>query len=300
MLPLMLGLCACAGDPAPGHEANPLYQSLLDPGLAVGPKERAKLPAPSMSDGLDAAKQTAVINQIITGDYSYEEFTRRSVVAPQVIRITDVEPSDSKRPEPKPSDPKAFVRRVDVWFVAYGDFKATEDEKFLDRLVNTTRGEGKGHGLTKEELAKRGITIPPDREKTESYGAIEFDFLEKVRLRATGRAVWSRSPESALAAAEIDPRFQNDPEYPNDWRSITKEGGQVKLGPPHPWSGAGFYLKVTKLAEPAGALFIEQHIVFAEPTGWFEGANLLRSKLPPAVQNNVRTMRREWIKTVQK
>ena len=36
--------------------------------------------------------------------------------------------------------------------------------------------------------------------------------------------------------------------------------------------------------------------VFAEPTGWFEGANLLRSKLPLVVQNNVRNMRREWLK----
>ena len=41
-------------------------------------------------------------------------------------------------------------------------------------------------------------------------------------------------------------------------------------------------------------MFCEQHVIFAEPTGWFDGANLLRSKLPAAVQNNVRTMRREW------
>ena len=56
------------------------------------------------------------------------------------------------------------------------------------------------------------------------------------------------------------------------------------------------YFKITKLAEPAGALFVEQHIVFAEPTGWFDGNNLLRSKLPIAVQDNVRTMRKEFLK----
>jgi len=50
------------------------------------------------------------------------------------------------------------------------------------------------------------------------------------------------------------------------------------------------------MAEPAGALFVEQHIVFAEPTGWFGGAKLLRSKLPPVVQYAVRTTRQEWAK----
>ena len=50
------------------------------------------------------------------------------------------------------------------------------------------------------------------------------------------------------------------------------------------------------VAEPTGALFVEQHIIFAEPTGWFDGANLLRSKLPNVVQNAVRTTRREWAK----
>ena len=60
--------------------------------------------------------------------------------------------------------------------------------------------------------------------------------------------------------------------------------------------GAGMYFKITKLAAPEGALFIEQHVMFAEPAGWFGGANLLRSKLPIAVQDNVRTMRREFQK----
>jgi len=290
MYSLLLTICVCSADPS-GHEAaNPLYKSLLDPGLEIGQNVRAKLPAPTMPDALEPAKQTTIIKNLIDRDYSYEEFTRRSVVAPQLIKIRDV----------TPSDPKAPARGVDVWFVAYGDLKAADDEKFLDRLLNSGKSEGKGRGLTKEELAKRGITIPPGREKHESYGTIEFDFLEKVRIRATGRAVWSKTAESIIAAAEVDPRFTRDPEFPNDWRPITKEGGQVTVGPPQPWSGAGFYLKVTKLGDPAGALFIEQHIIFAEPTGWFEGTNLFRSKLPPAVQKNVRDMRREWMKTEQK
>ncbi|MCI0702153.1 MAG: hypothetical protein L0241_13805, partial [Planctomycetia bacterium] len=237
-----------------------------------------------MPDGLPADKQKAIIQKLIGNDYIYEEFTRNAVVAPQLVKIFDH----------KGGEPKAPVRGVDVWFVAHGDFKLLEDDKFLDRLVNAGKGDGKGRALTKDELAKRKITIKD--EKREGYGHIEFDFLEKVRLSATGHAMWSRTNESVVAAAEIDPRFQKDADFPNRWRPIVKMAGQVKVGDPQPWHGAAMYLKITKLAAPAGAMFIEQHIVFVEPEGWFEGANLLRSKLPPAVQNNVRNMRKEFQK----
>jgi hypothetical protein len=287
MLALLFAGCTLApAEPVKEtHDAqNPLYKSLLDPGLSVGADVKAKFPAPTMPDGLDAAKQKAIITNLIGNDYTYEDFTRKSVVAPQLLKLRDV----------SPSDPKAPARGADVWFIAHGDLKALDDDKFLDRLVNVGKGEGKGKGLTKEDLAKRKIPLPD--EKREGYGHIEFDFLEKVHLKATGRAVWTRGDESVLVAAEIDPRFRGDAVFPNQWQSIIKEGGTTKLGPAHPWDGAGFYLKITKLSEPAGALFCEQHVIFAEPTGWFEGANLLRSKLPLVVQNNVRTMRKEWMK----
>ena len=66
------------------------------------------------------------------------------------------------------------------------------------------------------------------------------------------------------------------------------------------YSDAALYLKVTRLHEPRGALFGEGHVVFTEPYGWFEGANLLRSKLPPAIQQVVRDLRRELLKAKKK
>ena len=267
-------------------EQNPLFKRLLDPGLDVAPDIKAKFPAPTMADGLTAAKQKEIIKAVIGTDYSYEQFTNDSVVAPQVLKIRDL----------KPADPKAPARGVDVWFIAYGDFKLLDDDKFLDRLVGAGKNSGgKSAQLDGPTLKKREIEIKKGDEKRESYGTVEFDFLEKVRLKATGHAMWSRNAESVVAAAEVDPRFRDDKEFPNQWRSITTDGGK-KYGDPHPWGGAAMYMKVTKLSEPAGALFIEQHIVFAEPTGWFDGANLLRSKLPIAVQDNVRTTRKEFKK----
>ncbi|MDB5306289.1 MAG: hypothetical protein JWO38_491 [Gemmataceae bacterium] len=287
MLPILLSLAVAAPAQPGGHEAqNPLFKSLLDPGLVVGPGVRVKLPPPVMPDGLDPAKQKAVITELIGNDYSYEDFTRKSVVAPHVLKIRDVL-----------ATPQSPVRGLDAYFVAYVDLKAFDDEKFLERSLNIGKGEGgKGQNLTREDLAKRGIVLKPEDEKREGYGQVEFDFLEKVRLRLTGHVMSSKTAESVVAAAEVDPRFTGDKEFPNEWRSLSKTSGELKVGPPQPYGGAGMYIKITKLADPAGAVFVEQHVVFAEPTGWFEGANLLRSKLPPVIQNSVRNMRKEWAK----
>lgn len=285
MFPLVLSAALAAPAQPPAHEsANAIYKGLLDPGLVVGPDVRVKFTPPVMADGLTAAQQKAVIEKVIGTDYPFAEFNRQSVVAPQVVRIGDA----------KPSDPAAPARTVDVYFIAYGDFAATDDEKFLDRLTRTGQGTGSGRSLSAADLDKRKITLADP--KREGFGLAEFDFLEKVRLKLTGHAAWSKTAESVVAAAEVDPRFTTDAEFPNQWQSLSKEGGALKVGPATPYGGAGMYLKITKLHEPAGALFIEQHVVFAEPAGWFAGANLLRSKLPAAVQLNVRAMRREWLK----
>lgn len=284
-LTLALLTATPAQPPAKHEDQNTLFKNLLETGLTINDKVKIKFPKPSMSDGLDAAKQKEVIKALLSGDYDYDEFTRKSVVAPQLMKIRNVPGGDANAP----------IRGVDVWFVVHGDFKKLEDDKYLDKLVNTGRGTGgKGGELKADELAKRGIK--KGDAKREGYGFVEFDFLEKVRLRATGHAMWSRTNESVIAAAEIDPRFLNDKDYPNQWRPITKADGQVKLGDPQPWTGAAMYLKITKLHEPAGAMFVEQHVIFVEPTGWFGGANLLGSKLPIAVQDNVRTMRKEFQK----
>ena len=287
---LLAALSLAPAQPASDkHEdQNPLFKRLTTDGLDVGGKAKTKFVTPVLPDGLDGAKQTAIIKELIKADYAYDEFTRDSVVGPQLLKIGDVADSDKKTPG----------RTVDVYFIAYGEFKRLEDDKFLDKLLSSAKGSsgGKGGPLEAKDLAPRKIEIKKEDEKRESYGTVEFDFLEKVRLNATGHAMWSRNKESVLAAAEIDPRFLGDKDFPNQWRSIVKEGGQVKIGEPNPWSGAAMYVKVTKLAEPAGAMFVEQHVVFTEPAGWFGGENLLRSKLPLAVPQNVRTMRQEFKK----
>ena len=217
--------------------------------------------AEPMPDGLDGAKQKAVIEGLIAKDYPYAEFTRRSVVAPQLMRVRDLQPSD----------PAAPTRGVDLWFVAYGDFNATDDEKFLERLTNTGRGDGTGKTITREQLAKRGITLTAEDEKRESYGF------------ARSSTSWRKSPAEGDRAGgldeergvgrrrgpALDPRFVGDPEFPDQWQPITQQGGKKEYGKPQPYSGAGrvHYEDHEAARAGRGGLRPEQHVVFAEPAG---------------------------------
>lgn len=292
MFALALSLAAIGPARPPSHESeNALYKALLDPGLVVGPNQRVKLPAPLMPDGLKAAEQKAVITKLIGDDYDFEAFTRKSGVAPNILRIREADNSDPKSP----------ARGLDTYFVAYVDLKAFDDERFLERSLNIGKGEGgKAKSITKDDLVKRGIDSKALEAKKEGFAYIEFDFLEKVRLRVAGHGMATKTGESIVAGAEVDSRFRGDKEFPNEWQSIVKDGGETKLSPPQAYGGSGMYVKITKLQEPAGAVFVEQHIVYAEPQGWFDGANLLRSKLPPVMTINVRRMREAWAKGVGK
>src|SRR5262249_29394531 len=127
--------------PAAGQEhANPLFRELRESGVAVGAGVKVPLPAPTMAGRLDAQAQLAVIKELAGNDYSLEALTRNSQVAPQILRIRDINPSDRDAP----------AKGVDVWFVAYGDLKTVANKDFLDRLLSSNQKEGKGHTLSSD------------------------------------------------------------------------------------------------------------------------------------------------------
>jgi hypothetical protein len=286
-LALTLGIAVTADDRT---AVNPVYRDLRDTGISLAPRFCCRLPPPSMADGLDAERQAAAIAAVLAGAYPMKQFVRKSVVAPHVLRMSEVDSGDPNHPG----------RRVDAWFVAFGDFDRLADKEFLDSLLKSgeqdlERPDG-GRDWTTADLARRGIVIGPGREKYEGYGHASYDLLKRVRLQLSGHACWSRTGDSILAAAVVDPRFQSDPEFPNRWFAIAKRpSGEATVGPPRPYYGAGFYAKLTRLADPPGAIFVEYHLAFGEPREWFGSTNLLGSKLPAIAQSQVRSVRRELL-----
>jgi hypothetical protein len=267
-------------------ERNPIYREVLERGIAVTKADQHKLSPPYLADGLDADAQRKFIEELGGRRYPWESLTRKSTVAQQIIQITD---------ETLPNtDTKARVAHV--YFVAYGDFDAIAKAGGLSEPGNTDGRQWKP--LSTDDLAAKKISVEdPDHE---SYGYFSNDLIEKVRLSGVLRTYWSRTEDSLVAAAMLDPRFDGDPDFPNRWQPLSRGRSGPVAGKASPYSGAGGYTKITKLHALDGAMFVESHLVFAEPEAWFNGANLLGSKLPAVLQHEVREARQEFLEAGKK
>jgi hypothetical protein len=244
----------------------------------------APLPEPLMADGLDAAGQRAVLEKVVGKRFPVRDFTAKLGTAPHVYSIRKIADARDERPK---------VLGVDVSFIAYGSLDTVSGREFLEGLHKKSK-DRQIHVLTAEEVTKRKLTTESSKRHEERYSHGVFLVLERVELQAALHTIVTRQPDSLRATTRIDPRFDKDTEFPNQWRKITlDEEGQRTLGPWHPYSGAHGYLKITRLHEPQGALFIEYHLIYSEPQGWFNGADPLTPKMPAIAQSEVRTFRQE-------
>jgi hypothetical protein len=264
--------------------ANPLFEQMRTRGVVVTEAVKAPLPAPLMAGGLDAAGQQEILKKVVGNRFTVKEFAGKVGTAPHVYNIRKI-------PAPDADAPRVFA--LDVSFVAHGSLDRVADRDFLEGLHQKQK-DRKVHILTDEEIRKRKLETDPDKRREERYSHGVFVVLDRVEVSAALHTVVTRHADSLLAATENDPRFAGDSEFPNQWRKITfDDEGRRQLGPARPYTGAGGYLKITHLHEPAGALFVECHMVYNEPKGWFSGADPLTTKLPAIIQSEVRTFRQE-------
>jgi hypothetical protein len=266
--------------------ANAIYEALVRRGVKISQQETLQLPRPAIADGLAPAQQRQVIESLIAGRYDWDTFTRKSIVSPFVLKISE-----------GAAESGPIGRKIDIYFIAFGSLDTLKGEDYLNKHLNLTTNDQSGQGgrakvLTSNELRKRNIVAdatPADPR----WLAVNSTLLGKVRISLTTQNMKTAAKDSIIIASVADPRFQRDPEYPNSWQSLSVDDtGKRQVGPVEPYDGLGSYVKVTRLDEPAGALFIEYHIAFIEPQGWFRGTNLLRSKLPIVAQDMVRKFRR--------
>jgi hypothetical protein len=267
-----------------------VYRELRNTGVSIGAAGHIPLPAPTMADGLTARDQRQIIEKICERRFPPEEFLRKSTTSVFVSQYDE---------DLKPAERDAPPRGLNFWFTAYGDLdKLTQPER-LQPLLNTSRKNTKVRKLTADELKARGIEAGAGQEPQNYYhGSFYVD--DRVQLSVATRTQTTRAPESLVLAGIYDPRMAKDKEYPNEWRRLLNDNGVlVPQPPPYPYQGYGYYVKVTKLAEPPGALFIEQHVVFTEPEKWFNGAKLLKSKVNLLLTSEVRSFRTELQKMMK-
>jgi hypothetical protein len=265
---------------------NPLFDEWVKEGIKIPDGPVVKLPAPLIEPGKGTKIDEALLEKA-ADRVPLELFLRRSVTAPLSLRINSIEKDDQQR----------CGQMISLRFVAYGKLETVTQTDVIKQLL-TGKEKAKGdaekqvHVLSPEELNKRGITVVDTPTRKESYATMSMSLLDKVQIEGVTRGFLTSSAQGVIYATRMDDRFKNDKDYPNRWRAILREKEEETLGPPQPYTGLGGYVVVTALPEPKDALLVEMHFVFNEPPEWFGGLNLLRSKLPTPIQENVRAFRR--------
>jgi hypothetical protein len=270
-------------------EENPLYAELVERGLAVG-GQQLPLTKPTLPDGLDAAAQRAALAPLSTSSHPLEAIVRNSVVAPVVVDL------DKQSLGPGAT---STLRKLDSWFVVYAPLDKLSDEMFLKGQFDTelkTSDPDEVMRLEELPLASLGPIGAAADSRHEKYFYARVRLFERVQIGSTLRSWCSRTDESLTVALVLDTRFERDAQHPNVWQSIERRGTKSSLSAEtHSLPGVGGYVKATRLHEPAGAVLVETHLVFEEPRGWFNGANLLASKLPMLSQDGARKFRRRVV-----
>jgi hypothetical protein len=270
----------------PAHDQNPVYRKVVNEGLEAG-RQTVKLAAPRLVDGKTADVQRAALKELAGSDRALDELLRDSVTAPFIIKVRDVKTTD------------ATVRQADIWFAVHGDLKkvdpAREAARTDQKAVEVANMWFQTRLLKADELGNKPADTGSDGKSW--YTHIHAKLLDRIDFEVTNHVVASESSESVVIASATDPSFDNAGSLSNGWKSLVPPGSsQADTATRHPYSGGISYAKISRIAFQPGALFVEMHVAFVEPEGWFQGAPILRSKFSVAAQDQIRTLRRELAK----
>lgn len=259
-----------------GEHQNTLFESIV---VQKGkePGSQVLLPRPVMPDGLSKEEQLARIENLEGRRVAVKELLRKATSAPLVQKVSRLDEAQGHR-----------YRMMDTFFVVYTTLDMFEPSS----TGGLSASGGDGKQITREELAARNI------QSEVSHGSTGFvhttsKMMDRVQLSTTTQYQLTRQPESVVVAMRLDPRFSKDEQYPNEWRKLTKKPGGFDVGDAEPYEWFSFYLKATKLAD-SDAVFVEYHLLMENPSGWFNGKDLIRSKIPLGTQNGIRKLRAEF------
>ncbi len=157
--------------------------------------------------------------------------------------------------------------------------------------------------FTNNELKERKLSVTDTQNSKERFAHALLtpdDLLGEVQVTGCGHGVETLTPESILIAFKMDPQFDKDPKYPNQYQKAkTDKNGNIVLESPKHYLGFAGYAKITKLQGAVDKLFVEYHVIYDEPFEWFNGTTSLVSKLTINFTQSIRKFRRNILKYEQ-
>ncbi len=144
---------------------NRLLDDLVLRGVQIAGDEVIRLPRPTLSDGMSAAQQRAQVEAIPETHSDWNALTRRSAVAPFVLKIGAADGA-----------PGTSGRQVDLWFVVYGDLDTLVSDDFVQTQFHSAGNDDaedrpQAKLLTAADLTQRGIAAAKDRPARTTWPA---------------------------------------------------------------------------------------------------------------------------------
>jgi hypothetical protein len=277
----VLALCS----PLARCDENAIFSELVKKGVPLTNGKTIKLPDPVMADGLDETQQLAIL-KTLTAANRFDSFLEGGIN--DWFELKKTATAGAKKED-------SIGRQIDLYFVAEGKIETAAGSEFTKKLLNQNdpNAKSKAEFFTDDELKSRKLTIANTEKMKERYAHAFSKILSKVEVSGSGRGIKTVGADSIVVAGKLDPRFANDERYPNHWQSIANVG----LGDPEKYSGLGEYIKITKLVGPVQRVFVEYHLVFDEPFGWFKGRPNLIVHLDEVYPKDVRKFRRDLLNT---
>ncbi len=292
----ILTVLVAAGGPAVPQ--NALLNDLVNKGVTMPDGQIVQLPPPLMPEGMTAAEQAAVLKEVAAKDRALrgdvKQLLSNSSAAPVSLTL-------GKSASQQGND---LIRKVNVCFIVYGDWNVLVGKNFANNILKKGNAKAQAQAggttvseagnLNPAELAVRRLSDRSTPELKEYFLYTTFKLFGQVEVSATRFSVATKTPTGVVVAASVDPRFAKDKQYPNQWKPIVRNAaGNPVIGDAQPYSGAAFYAKVTRLSEPANAIFVEYHSAFYEPQDWFGQGNdnLLPAELRKIIPYQVKQFR---------
>jgi hypothetical protein len=275
-------------------QINPVYHALLSssPGQhrMLGPNV---LEPPLMIDGDSSASQIEKLKELLAEKYTADAFLQGSPSSPYLLTID--------RRESSSNTGKFMETRMHLYFAAQGDLQLASDPQFLDSIFQLrSDSEGSANSLSLEQLQRIGFGPQDNPSPQEAIRLVDGRLFDRIRISGLVRSYWSKTGRSIVSAIAFDQRFVETPDLAALWERFERqEDGSLKAVEQGKLEGLGLYVKITPLDMPEGLLLVEVHGLLLEPYSWFQGANLIGSKLPPAVRNQVQAIRRSTIKAMR-
>ncbi len=225
MLPMLLLFGLLIAVARADHKDNTIFNELLEKGIPISNGNTIVIQQPVMADGLNAAAQQKVIAGLVAPK-SLKSFLGGDRNAYSQLNIGG-KPGTGENP--------ATGRVIDLYFIANAKLETVGDKNFMKQQFGG--GNGKAAFLTAQELKARNLTVVDNEKIRERYAHADFDLFNLVQIYGTGHGIQTHTQDSEVVAFILDPRFAEDPKYPNQWKPIKPDPrtGKAMFGDPKPY-----------------------------------------------------------------